>query len=104
MTENYKAPQHSISMTLFSPSTTEGIATIYVTIDADLLEQYIQRKTDLPMTVRVQDSLDREFYSLRPDVASPPLSYRMSGDLQIAVGVDQRHAIEKVGGLVGIIF
>ncbi len=78
--ENYKAPQHSISMTLFSPSTTEGIATIYVTIDADLLEQYIQRKTDLPMTVRVQDSLDREFYSLRPDVASPPLSYRMSGD------------------------
>ncbi|MDN2981556.1 sensor histidine kinase [Streptococcus suis] len=102
--ENYKAPQHSISMTLFSPSTTEGIATIYVTIDADLLEQYIQRKTDLPMTVRVQDSLDREFYSLRPDVASPPLSYRMSGDLQIAVGVDQQYAIEKVGSLVGIIF
>ncbi|MFX3653845.1 sensor histidine kinase, partial [Streptococcus suis] len=29
--ENYKAPQNSISMTLFSPSTTEGISTIYVT-------------------------------------------------------------------------
>ncbi len=83
-------------MTLFSPTTTEGIATIYVTIDADLLKQYIQRKTDLPITVSIQDSLDREFYSLRPDVASPPLSYRMSGDLQIAVGVDQQHAIEKL--------
>ncbi|MFX3822774.1 sensor histidine kinase, partial [Streptococcus suis] len=69
-----------------------------------MLELYIQRKTYLHITVRVQDSLDREFYSLRPDVASPPLSYRMSGDLQISVGVDQQYAIEKFGRLVGIIF
>ncbi|HFI0143907.1 TPA: sensor histidine kinase [Streptococcus suis] len=102
--ENYKAPKHSISMTLFSPATTDGIATIYVTVDADLLDQYIKGKTDLPMTVHIRDSLDREFYSLRPTVSSPPPSYRKSGDLLLTVGVDGQHAIQSVGGLVTIIF
>lgn len=102
--ENYKAPKHSISMTLFSPVTTDGIATIYVTVDADLLDQYIKGKTDLPMTVHIRDSLDREFYSLRPTVSSPPPSYRKSGDLLLTVGVDGQHAIQSVGGLVTIIF
>ncbi|NQJ69895.1 sensor histidine kinase [Streptococcus suis] len=102
--ESYKAPQHSISMTLFSPVTTEGIATIYVTIDSDLLDQYIQRKTDLPMKVRIRDSLEREFYSLRPEAKTSPISYRISGDLLLEVGVDRQHALQSVGGLVTIIF
>lgn len=101
---SYRAPRHSISMTLLNPATTEGIATLYVTVDADLLDQYIHRKTTLPMIIQIQDSLDREFYSLRQEAQTGPLSYRMSGDLTITVGVDRRHELQTVGSLVGIIF
>ena len=100
----YKAPESSLSVNLYNPTTSEVIGTVYIGINSDLLNQYIERKTEVPMVVQIVDSLDRTFYSLHLDAPTTPPVYRDSGELEIMVGVDRHHVWKSAGNIILLIF
>lgn len=101
---NYKAPAQSISMTLFSPSSSEGMASVYLTLDQESLESLIAGRSDFPVSVVVQDSLNRILYQQGSMSDTLPLTKRSSSDLRITVGVEKVTVFQELGVLVFIIF
>lgn len=101
---DYKAPEDTLSFNLYNPVTSEVIGTAYLGIHEELLSNYIQSKTDFPMVVDMVDSLGRTFYSLGTGNEVLSSVYRISGDLEIGVGVDRQYVWHSLGRLFGFIF
>ncbi|MBG9367621.1 sensor histidine kinase [Streptococcus sp. NLN64] len=101
--ENYQAPENSLTLTLLSPVTTEGMATVYVTVDQQLLDDVVLGRSSEGLRVRVQDSLDRLVYQYGREGQSLFQTRRSSGDLEISVAFLKSAALTEMGSLIAVI-
>ncbi|MBJ6745269.1 sensor histidine kinase [Streptococcus sp. 121] len=101
--ENYQAPENSLTLTLLSPVTTEGMATVYVTVDQQLLDDIVLGRSSDGLRVRVQDSLDRLVYQYGQEGQSLSQTRRSSGDLEISVAFLKSAALTEIGSLIAVI-
>lgn len=101
--KDYKAPSNSLPIIIYDQGQSTNIGTFYITIDPTLLDQVIERQTDLPVQVLIEDSLNRTLYTRQWEAPKGAWETE-SGDLQIQVGLAPLYSLKEVGRLTLLIF
>ncbi|WP_303975223.1 sensor histidine kinase [Streptococcus merionis] len=102
---DYQSPKSSIPISLYDASLSTVIGTLYVSIDTTEIDLIVKRDSQIPFSLKIHDSLDRQFYTnhVKDELKQRTIS-KQSHDLLVEVAVPKSYVMREAGKLIGLMF